>query len=73
MAAVDPTLAVDVDRDMLCSAVGNLLQNSFKFTKHATDVSLNAYAANDRILINVADRCGGLPTGGVETVFLPFT
>jgi signal transduction histidine kinase len=66
VAAVDTTLAVDVDRDMLCAAVGNLLQNAFKFTKHGTDVSLNAYAATDRILICVADRCGGLPTGAAD-------
>jgi signal transduction histidine kinase len=73
VAAVDPTLAVDVDRDMLCAAAGNLLQNAFKFTKQHTDVSLNAYAANDRILIDVEDRCGGLPPGAAETMFLPFT
>ena len=73
VAAVDPTLAVDVDRDMICAAVGNVLQNAFKFTKHGTNVSLHAYAANDRILIDVADRCGGLPTGAAETLFLPFT
>jgi C4-dicarboxylate-specific signal transduction histidine kinase len=34
---------------------------------------LNAYAANDRILIDVEDRCGGLPPGAAETMFLPFT
>lgn len=73
VAAVDPALAVDVDRDMICAVVGNLLQNAFKFTKVDTGVSLNARAADDRVLIEVADRCGGLPTGVAETMFLPFT
>jgi K+-sensing histidine kinase KdpD len=57
---------------MLFSAVGNLLQNAFKCTQHHTEVSLNAYAAADRIRIDVEDHCGGLPQGAVEDVFLPF-
>ena len=69
---VDAELAVDVDREMLFSAVGNLLQNAFKFTQRHTEVSLNAYAAADRIRIDVEDHCGGLPPGAVEEVFLPF-
>ena len=39
---VEEGLAVDVDRDMLLSALGNLLQNAFKFTKPGTEVSLAA-------------------------------
>ncbi len=58
---VEEGLAVDVDRDMLLSALGNLLQNAFKFTKPGTDVSWAAYAVADRILIEVEDHCGGLP------------
>jgi signal transduction histidine kinase len=73
VSVVDPKLAVDADPDMLLSAVGNLLQNAFKFTQHHTDVSLNAYAAADRIRIDVEDSCGGLPSGDTEEMFLPFT
>jgi signal transduction histidine kinase len=69
---VDAGLAVDVDREMLLSAVGNVLQNAFKFTKHRTEVSLNAYAAGERIRIDVEDNCGGLPPGVAEKMFLPF-
>jgi signal transduction histidine kinase len=72
VGAVDAELALDVDREMLFSAVGNLLQNAFKFTQPRTEVSLNAYAAADRIRIDVEDHCGGLPPGAVEEVFLPF-
>lgn len=73
VSSVDPRLAVDADRDMLLSAVGNLLQNAFKFTKHGTQVTLSADAAADRVRIDVADHCGGLPDGAAETIFLSFT
>jgi signal transduction histidine kinase len=70
---VDPALAVDADHDLLTAAVANLLQNAFKFTRHRSEVSLHAYAAADRILIEVEDCCGGLPAGATESLFLPFT
>src|SRR4029453_3687953 len=72
VGAVDAELALDVDREILFSAVGNLLQNAFKFTQRHTEVSLNAYAVADRIRIDVEDHCGGLPQGAAEDMFLPF-
>ena len=70
---VDSRLAVDADRDLLFSAVGNLLQNAFKFTHPGSEVTLNAYSAAGRILIDVEDNCGGLPAGDAERMFRPFT
>jgi signal transduction histidine kinase len=69
---VDRGLALDVDREIMMSAVGNLLQNAFKFTHHHTEVRLNAYAAADRIRIDVEDHCGGLLPGAAEEMFKPF-
>ncbi|MCA1582283.1 MAG: HAMP domain-containing histidine kinase [Acidobacteria bacterium] len=69
---VAPELAVDADRDLLFAAVGNLLQNAFKFTRPQTEVRLNAYGADDRIHIDVEDNCGGLPPGDPQDLFLPF-
>jgi signal transduction histidine kinase len=73
ISSVDPGLAVDADRDLLLSAVGNLLQNAFKFTHPGTDVLLSAYSVGDRILIDVEDHGDGLPPGGAEKMFQPFT
>ena len=56
VSEVDAELAVVVDLDMLFSAVGNLLQNAFKFTQRETVVSLNTYASGDRIRIDVEDH-----------------
>ena len=72
VSAVDSQLAVDADRDLLSAAIGNLLQNAFKFTHHRTRVLLSAYAQDDRILIDIQDQCGGLPPGKQEEMFLPF-
>ncbi len=70
---VEEGIAVDVDRDMLLSALGNLLQNAFKFTKRGTEVLLTAYSVADRILIEVEDHCGGLPQGSASRMLQPFT
>jgi signal transduction histidine kinase len=69
---VDSGLAIDADRQTLTSAVANLLQNAFKFSRPRGHVSLHAYGAGDRVLIEVADECGGLPQGTVEELFQPF-
>jgi hypothetical protein len=71
ISPVEPGVMIHVDRQTLHSAVQNLLQNAFKFTRPETEVSLKAYAAGDRVLIEVADRCGGL-LGKEEAMFVPF-
>jgi signal transduction histidine kinase len=70
---VDPDLAINGTRDLLMAAVANLLQNAFKFSQPHTEVFLTAYAAGDRILIDVKDHCGGLSPGMAESMFLPFS
>ena len=69
---VEPSLAVDADREMLFAALSNLLQNAFKFTTPRSFVTLTAYGAADRVRIDVADHCGGLQDGEFEDMFLPF-
>jgi len=72
VSRVDPKLALNGDRDLLFSALGNVLQNAFKFTHKQTTVSLSAFANVDRIFIDVEDRCGGLPSGDTEQMFMAF-
>jgi signal transduction histidine kinase len=69
---VDPELVVRGDADVLMSAIGNLLQNAFKFSCKHGEVSIRAYASGDRVLIEVADSCGGLPAGMADRLFQPF-
>ncbi|MGE5095414.1 MAG: sensor histidine kinase [Betaproteobacteria bacterium] len=71
VAHVDPRLALRGDRDLLASAVGILLQNAFRFSHEDGEVSLYAHAGSERILIEVADSCGGLPNGMADEMLRP--
>lgn len=70
---VDPALVIRANRELLLAALANLLQNAFKFTRANTEVTLNAYATGEFVLIEVKDHCGGLPPGNTEKLFAPFT
>jgi hypothetical protein len=70
---VDTSLGICADWDLLFSALGNLLQNAFKFTRCHTQVVLRAFADGDRALIEVEDNCGGLQPGDMQQMFCPFT
>jgi signal transduction histidine kinase len=72
VSAVDESAEITADRQILAAVVSNLLQNACKFTAPRTSVTLSAGASADRVFIEIADRCGGLPAGNVGDLFLPF-
>ena len=72
VGAVDKAIAINADRDLLSSALTNLLQNAFKFSKEHSHISLKTHVVADRVLIEVEDECGGLPPGKAEELFQPF-
>jgi len=69
---VDEGLLVDADRPMLISAIVNLLENAFKFTRPGGHVSLTVRGVVQHVFIEVQDECGGLPQGLSEELFKPF-
>lgn len=58
---------------MLFSALGNLLQNAFKFSAVGAEVTLTAVAFGERIHIGVRDTGDGLPPGFSDSAFDSFT
>ena len=68
---VEDEVAVEGDRQVLGSVIGNLLQNAFKFTRPRTTVTLRVVASGDRVLFEIEDECGGLP-GEIANLFRPF-
>lgn len=72
IAPVAADVVVQGDRQILASIVSNFLQNALKFTRPGTEVTLSTRATADRVLIEVADECGGLPAGLMKRLFQPF-
>ena len=70
---VDADAAIDADWQLLTSAVSNLLQNAFKFTRANGTVSLTTRTSADRVFFDIRDECGGLPPGMLEQLFRPFS
>jgi len=70
--AVDPDWTVRVDKHLFASAISNLLQNAFKFTRPGGQVWLRIRSTGGHISIEVEDECGGLPQGAAEVIFRPF-
>jgi signal transduction histidine kinase len=58
---IDATWAIDADPQLLASAVTNLLNNAFKYTRAGGGVTLRARNEDGRLLIEVEDQCGGIP------------
>ena len=65
-------LVIDADRHTIASALSNLMENAIKFTRTGGHISMSVHAAKGRVLIEVADECGGLPSGDPEQLFRPF-
>lgn len=72
VSPVDPFLAISGNKELLMSAIANLLQNAIKFTQAGTEVRFSAYGAADKVQIDIADHCGGLPPNAEATMFVPF-
>ena len=69
---VEDGVTIEADRQVLGAVVMNLLQNAFKFTRHRTSVTLRVGASAQRVLFEIQDQCGGLPSGEVNELFRPF-
>jgi signal transduction histidine kinase len=69
---VEDGLVIRADRQVLAAVVGNLLQNAFKFTRPRTTVTVRVAAVAERVLIEIHDECGGLPSGNINELFRPF-
>ncbi len=67
-----PDVFVQADRQILASALANLVQNAFKYSLPGGHIDLKVRPRADWVSIDVQDGCGGLPPGDTETLFIPF-
>ena len=66
--------SLHIDRQLLAAAVGNLLQNAFKFSRTHGRVAIRTDTQSDpaRVRIEIEDECGGLPPAFVDAPFRPY-
>lgn len=64
--------AINADRQILTTAVMNLVQNALKFSRVGSTVTLRVRATAHRVLVEVQDQCGGLAGVSGEELFRPF-
>ena len=70
---VPPELHIFADRHFIVSAIANLVHNALEFTVMGSTVSIRAVRAGERVLIEIEDQCGGLPTVEIDRLFQPFS
>lgn len=70
---VDWQIEIEADRQFILSVVANLVQNAIKYTRTRGHISLRAYEVKNRIVIEVADQCGGIDESKVSSLFEPYT
>jgi signal transduction histidine kinase len=69
---VDQSLVVHGDHRLLYSVLANLTRNAIKFSHHGASIGIAAAREEGRVLIEVADECGGLDGAEIERVFRAF-
>ncbi len=65
-------MEVETDRQLLLSAIANLIQNALKYSKSGGHIIVRAAPAGKDIVIEVEDECGGLSSDAIKNLFKPF-
>jgi signal transduction histidine kinase len=65
-------IEVMVDPKVMVSALTNLLVNGVKFSCEGGAVTIRSRSAEDRVLLEIDDSCGGLPDELPARLFQPF-
>jgi signal transduction histidine kinase len=64
---------LETDRQLLLSAIANLIQNALKYTKTGGRITVRAATAAANLVLEVEDECGGIPPEMVKKLFKPFS
>jgi signal transduction histidine kinase len=69
----DPALEGAVDRQLLISALANLVQNGIKYSHDGATIRLRCKpGAGGRVTFEVEDECGGIAEDKLAELFTPF-
>lgn len=64
--------SISADRQVLLTALMNIVQNALKFSRVGATVTVRVRATADRVLVEIQDECGGIAGGNVDKLFEPF-
>lgn len=70
---VNAQIEMETDRQLLLSAIANLIQNAIKYTKTDGRITVRAALAATNVILEVEDECGGIPEEMVKKLFKPFS
>jgi signal transduction histidine kinase len=65
-------IQLETDRQLLLSAIANLIQNAIKYSKLDAHISIRAGVAGNRVVIEIEDECGGIKPEVYQNIFKPF-
>lgn len=63
---------LETDRQLLLSAIANIVQNALKYSKHGGLISVRALSSNENVVIEITDACGGISPDVMKNLFTPF-
>ncbi len=66
---VHPSLCVEADKAMVEIIVRNLISNALKFCEAGDKIDLNAYQADDHIVVSIEDTGKGIPKDKLKILF----
>lgn len=69
---VGSEIEVETDRQLLLSAMANLIQNAIKYSKEKGHVTISGKFSAGNVVIEVEDECGGLNPDNIKSLFKPF-
>ncbi len=65
-------IELQTDRQMLLSIVANLVQNAIKYSKKGGTITVKAKLVKDKLVLKIADECGGIKPTILKSLFTPF-
>ncbi len=65
-------ISIETDRQLLLSALANLIQNAIKYSKEHGHVFISSQTSGNNLIIEVEDECGGMNDAILQNVLKPF-
>jgi signal transduction histidine kinase len=64
--------AIDGNRDLVRSAIENVLRNAVRYSPAGSPVDVSVERAKPGVVISIRDRGPGVPAGDLQRIFEPF-